>query len=309
MVGLVFSKLSQADNIGYIIPGEEIDLFLDDIKDGRYDGKPPSTTSSRPSRTTSSAPSSSSTRRPQACSSTPRPKRGPTTPQGVGPDHEDRRPRGRQHGHGQGQGRPAAAVPVHVQKLAKDGKVPLTVVRQGKELKLDVPVMPRKAMLIESLQGRYPSYFVYGPLSSRGQPEFFAALPGRQPGSCGTGLIGSPLATRRGDRPVRGRGAGDGPSPMFPHKHRQGLQQPVLQGGQGDQRRAVKNLRHMVELLRDTKEKYTTISFDDRGSETIVFDHKEALAATEEVLTDNGIRQRQRRPDGGVEEEAVRLKQ
>ncbi len=40
MVGLIFSKLTQADNIGYIIPSEEIDLFLKDIADGTYDGKP-----------------------------------------------------------------------------------------------------------------------------------------------------------------------------------------------------------------------------------------------------------------------------
>ncbi len=36
MVGLIFSKLGRgADNIGYIIPGEEIDLFLKDIADGQ----------------------------------------------------------------------------------------------------------------------------------------------------------------------------------------------------------------------------------------------------------------------------------
>ena len=40
MVGLIFSKLGQADNIGYIIPSEEIDLFLKDVADGSYDGKP-----------------------------------------------------------------------------------------------------------------------------------------------------------------------------------------------------------------------------------------------------------------------------
>ena len=40
MIGLIFSKLTQADNIGYIIPGEEIDLFLKDAADGHYDGKP-----------------------------------------------------------------------------------------------------------------------------------------------------------------------------------------------------------------------------------------------------------------------------
>ena len=40
MVGLIFSKLTQADNIGYIIPAEEIELFLKDIADGKYAGKP-----------------------------------------------------------------------------------------------------------------------------------------------------------------------------------------------------------------------------------------------------------------------------
>ena len=40
MIGLIFSKLTQADNIGYIIPGEEIDIFLKDVADGKYDGKP-----------------------------------------------------------------------------------------------------------------------------------------------------------------------------------------------------------------------------------------------------------------------------
>ena len=40
MIGLAFSRLGDAENIGYIIPCEEIDLFLEDIKDGRYDGKP-----------------------------------------------------------------------------------------------------------------------------------------------------------------------------------------------------------------------------------------------------------------------------
>ena len=40
MIGLAFSRLGTADNIGYIIPNEEIELFLQDIADGHYDGKP-----------------------------------------------------------------------------------------------------------------------------------------------------------------------------------------------------------------------------------------------------------------------------
>ena len=40
MIGLTFSHLSNSENIGYIIPNEEIELFLTDIEDGHYDGKP-----------------------------------------------------------------------------------------------------------------------------------------------------------------------------------------------------------------------------------------------------------------------------
>src|ERR1700677_3888271 len=42
MIGLAFSHLvgGGTENIGYIIPNEEVDLFLKDIADGHYDGKP-----------------------------------------------------------------------------------------------------------------------------------------------------------------------------------------------------------------------------------------------------------------------------
>ncbi|HME60561.1 MAG TPA: S1C family serine protease, partial [Candidatus Binatia bacterium] len=40
LVGLVFSLIQNAQNIGYVIPVEEIQLFLRDVADGVYDGKP-----------------------------------------------------------------------------------------------------------------------------------------------------------------------------------------------------------------------------------------------------------------------------
>ena len=40
LVGLVFSLIQNAQNIGYLIPVEEIQLFLNDVDDGVYDGKP-----------------------------------------------------------------------------------------------------------------------------------------------------------------------------------------------------------------------------------------------------------------------------
>jgi S1-C subfamily serine protease len=39
-IGIVTSFLQEGQNIGYVISGYEISLFLDDIRDGKYDGKP-----------------------------------------------------------------------------------------------------------------------------------------------------------------------------------------------------------------------------------------------------------------------------
>jgi hypothetical protein len=51
----------------------------------------------------------------------------------------------------------------------------------------------------------------------------------------------------------------------------------------------VKNLKHLVEVLRDGKEEYVTIRFAEDGSEVLVFKREEMNKATEEILEDNGI--------------------
>ncbi len=52
----------------------------------------------------------------------------------------------------------------------------------------------------------------------------------------------------------------------------------------------IKNLYHLVEVLRDCKDEFVTIDFETHGFETLVFPCKEMLAATDEILTDNGVR-------------------
>jgi hypothetical protein len=52
----------------------------------------------------------------------------------------------------------------------------------------------------------------------------------------------------------------------------------------------VKNLAHLVEILRDAKDEFIRIEFDNRYGETLVLPRAEMLAATDEILTDNGIR-------------------
>jgi hypothetical protein len=52
----------------------------------------------------------------------------------------------------------------------------------------------------------------------------------------------------------------------------------------------IKNLEHLVQVLRDSQDEYITFEFDCRFGETLVFSRKEITAATDEILTDNGIR-------------------
>ena len=51
-----------------------------------------------------------------------------------------------------------------VQQKAHDGFVPLTIVRAGKTQQISMPVPTDRPLLIGSLQGNYPSYFILGPL-------------------------------------------------------------------------------------------------------------------------------------------------
>jgi hypothetical protein len=53
---------------------------------------------------------------------------------------------------------------------------------------------------------------------------------------------------------------------------------------------AVKNLLHLVQILRDSKDEFIAIQYATRTAETMVFVRTEMLAATDEILTDSGIR-------------------
>jgi S1-C subfamily serine protease len=295
IIGLVFSKISQADNIGYIIPGEEIELFLRDVADGKYDGKPAMHDQLQTLENPALRGFLQLDRKTQgmivhapAESKQSHPLKTWDLITKIGDKEIDN------VGMIKIRDNLRLQFQYMIQKLAQSGKLPLTVVRQGKAQSLELPVGSSWPMLIESLQGRYPSYFVYGPLVfSSASREICAALdrPG-SPVATALAIMGSPLVTRRGDRPAfPGEELVIVTAPMFPHPLSKGYDNPFSKVVKEINGVKVKNLHHFVELLRDTKSKYTTIAFDDRFSETIVFDHQEALRATEEVLSDNGIRQ------------------
>ena len=52
----------------------------------------------------------------------------------------------------------------------------------------------------------------------------------------------------------------------------------------------VKNLDRLVEILRDSTGEFITIECNARYGETMIFPRVQMLAATDEILTDNGVR-------------------
>ena len=295
MIGLAFSTYGGADNIGYIIPCEEIELFLADIADGHYGGKPAmfdelqtlETPVLRPFLKLDKSVEGIIVHQPFSRDASYPLKEWDVITR-IGDTRVDN----------QGMIKAGPNLRLRfaymVQKIAKDGKVPLTVVRAGKEVRLELPVMPERPMVIPSLEGSYPSYFVYGPLVFSGaSAEFAGGLMRGGRNSWMNNLIsaGSPLVTRMSDKPAfKGEGLVVISSPFFPHRLAKGYSNPATQIVKTINGTPIKNLEHLVQVLRDSKEEFITIDFDMRGGETVVFPRAETLAATEEILTDNGVR-------------------
>jgi S1-C subfamily serine protease len=293
MIGLVFSHLGGAQNIGYIIPCEEIDLFLQDIADGRYDGKPAmfdefQTLENPALRSFLKLDRSVEglvVHQPFGAGSAAVLKEWDVVMK-IGDTPIDN----------QGMVKVDANLRVGfkylIQKVAKNGKVRLLVHRAGKPMAIDVPVVPTRPLLIQNLKGTYPSYFIYGPLVlSSATAEFIAVLGGSNNFLPALSFAGSPLAKRLGDSPTfDGEEVVVVTSPFLPHKLSKGYGNPALGVVNKVNDIPVKNLRHLIEILRDSRAEFVKFEFALRGGETMVFPRKEMMTATEEILTDNGIR-------------------
>ena len=296
MVGLTYSTLSAAQGIGYVIPNEEIQLFLDDIADGHYDGKPAM-------RDVFQTLENASLR---SFLEVPKDVSGVVVyePDSDDPAYPLRRwdvitKIGDQIIDDQGMvaisGGPRLSFLYFVQKVASHGTIPLTLFRKGHETKIELPVSAKDPRLIPSLDGEYPSYFIYGPLAfSTATRSFVDGLIGGTNGQRYTAWLsaeGSPLLSRSWDKPAfEGEGLVVVTSPFFPHALARGYSNPVGEVVKFVDGVRIKNLANLVEVLRDSKEAFTTFEFVNRYGERLVFPRKEIIAATDEILTDNGIR-------------------
>ncbi len=296
MIGLAFSHLGFADNIGYIIPNEEIELFLSDIADGHYDGKPAmfddlqtlENPALREFLKLDKSIEGMIVHQPDSTDPAYPLKEWDVITKIGGVPVDD-----------QGMVKLGANLRVRfmylVQKVAKNGKVPLTVVRAGKELPVELPVLPRHPLIMPALEGAYPSYFVYGPLVfSTATQEFIGGLLRGDRASRWVNWLtsmGSPLVKRIGDKPAfAGEELVVVPSPFFPHKLAKGYSDPFCQVVKTINGIPVKNLAHLVAVLRDAKSQFITVEFNRRDGETLVFPRADTLAATDDILTDNGVR-------------------
>jgi S1-C subfamily serine protease len=297
LIGLATAIIQGANNIGYVIPTEEIELFLKDVADGKYDGKP---------------------ELPDAVAPLQHPAlrrylKLPKDVSGAVVVRADARTGARpplkewdvithigEHAVGNDGmvqlGNLRVAFQYRVQQLARNGKLPLTVIRNGKPLTLEVPVIERKRMLINSLNGLYPDYFIYGPIvftraslesaytTVLSQGSALPMMSSRHPLLVD---LGSELGADKNDpRQELVMVA----APFFTHRSVIGYDSPAGSVVESINNVPVRSLAHLVELLRDSRADLLTIRFADRGSETVVLRRKDMAEATDTVLNENSIR-------------------
>jgi S1-C subfamily serine protease len=294
LVGLVFSLIQNAQNIGYLIPVEEIRLFLTDIADGVYHGKPQiydflQTVENGSLRRRLGLPHGvngvmvADPYRTQ--SDYPLQEWDVITKIGDMPIDSD--------------GKVAVRYDLRlsalylVQKYAKNGHIDLTIFRDGQLREINFPLEPHRELVVPYLLHQNPRYFISGPLVfSQATQDYLERLGSQR--TLSLSQQSSPLLTRRHDKP---KFAGEElvvvSSPLFPHPITKGYDDPnnaILSEINGI---PIKNLRHLVEILRDSDDPQITFKFaraSQRMHETMVFDRNELLEATGKILEENGIR-------------------
>jgi S1-C subfamily serine protease len=291
MVGLAFSRLVGAQGISFVLPNEEIDAFLGDLEDGRYDGKPHL---SDQYQTVENEALRARLGLGREAGGVMVRQPDPAVPGALREFDVVTQVRDRPiDREGMIQVRDDLRLPFLylISRWERGGAVPVRLWRDGRSVEAALPTSKRDNTLIRDLDGRDPPYFVIGPLvfspvTSEAAESYVQLNPG---------LISrnSPMITRAADR---ARFAGEElvavATPLLAHRVARGYDDPIGQVVETVNGVSVRNLRHLVEVLRDARDEYVTIRFAEDYAETMVFRRDELEAATIEVMTDNGIPRR-----------------
>ena len=289
VIGIVFSGIPSAENIGYVIPTDEINMFLADVEDGSYEGNPRIfahlQTAENPAIRKRLGLESDDTGLIVTTADEDSVLKAWDVIVAIGDHDIDNR------GMVAVEGGFRLHFGYYVPKLAKNGAVPVTIIRDGNQMQIDLPVMPKLDSLQKSLDGAYPSYLIYGPMVfTPSYAELAQAAARAAPLLAGSG---NPIISRLGDEvSFEGEQLVAMPSPFFPHRVTRGYELgvvPVLESVNGEK---VKNLAHLAEILRDAEGEFIEFKFAGTTNETLVFDREQLEEATEDVLDDAGIRSR-----------------
>jgi S1-C subfamily serine protease len=175
---------------------------------------------------------------------------------------------------------------------AKLGVVPFKVIRKGREIDVQVPLTSSEPTVIRDLGTAYPAYFVFGPIVFSSATKQLLSLIDQIPGlPAMLSLRGSPLISRRADgQAFEGEELVVISSPFFPHKLAEGYGDPSLSVVKSVNGIVIRNLLHLVEVLRDSRDEFIDIELGDQHAESLIFSRAEMIAATESILSDNDVR-------------------
>lgn len=293
MIGVAFSRLEGgAENIGYIIPSEEVDFFLRAVARGEPYEKPGMFDELQSLQNPAL----------RAFLGAGPAIRGMvvTRPDEDAPDYPLKRwdvitRIGSTPVDDEGMVRITDLLRVSfrylIQHDTKGGRVPLTVYRQGRLIPVSYPVRFRRPLLIPNLDGKYPSYFVFGPVVfSAATAQFMAGLNSVAALSA-LDAMGSPLAARRGGRPsFPGEQVVVISSPFFPSDLVRGYDDHLAAVVKTVNGTKIRNLGQLVAFLRDCRDPFLRFEFAERGREALVFRRQELLDSAEGILSDNDLR-------------------
>lgn len=290
LVGVVFSKIQEADNIGYLIPIEEVRSFLTDVEDGQYDSKPMlydgvSTTENAALRDRLKLDSKTTgvtVQRPYNQGGAAVLKEWDVITH-IGPHDIDN----------QGYVRLSEDLRLRYQyyapKLAVDGQVPLTIYRDGESIEVQAPAYRKRNLALPVLGHGYPEYFIWGPMVFTVATQEIAVGAGPRMWAAYVGTESPLMGRLRDKRKFDDEQVVIIPNRLFPHRTTRGYGSVALAVVESIDGTPVRNLKHLVELLRDASGEFVEVSLAGTY-ESLVFRRSEMENATEEILADEGIR-------------------
>jgi len=286
VIGVVFSGMDAAENIGYVIPVEEVTEFLADIGDGDYDGRPRLwakffQTCENPALRDYLNLESSETGLVYRGDEKHMPLKTWDLLDTIGGHDIDNA------GLVTLEGDLRLSWAYLIPQLASDGKVSVQVIREGEPVELTLPVTPKRDTLTPFIGNNYPEYFILGPMVF--MPTRAELLYELYTGYLA--LQGNPAVLRADEvRKTEGEEVVIMCSDFLSHPITKGYEvayRPAIKSVNGVK---ITSLAHMIETIRDADDDYLIFEFFDKSQETFVFDREELFESTEEILEDNSIR-------------------